>query len=67
VKEASLLGLISPAVTMTVPDITLHPRPAAVLSDTKLKGDHLVTAQYYRLPEEARQLLAGQLCLALAN
>lgn len=33
----------------------------------KLKGDHLVTAQYDKLPEEARQRLAQELALFYAE
>lgn len=62
-KEAALLAVIRPAVTMPVPDLVLHPGPPMFSRHHKLKGDHLVTAQYDQLAPEARQSLAEQMAL----
>ncbi len=61
IKEASLLALVRPAVTMPVPDLTLHEGPPLYSRHQKLKGDHLVTAQYEGLPEPARNALGRQM------
>lgn len=67
VKEAGLLAVIRPAVTMPVPDLTLHPGPPLFSRHGKLKGGHLVTAQYERLPEPARRRLAERMALFYAE
>jgi hypothetical protein len=67
VKEASLLAVIRPAVTMNVPALTLHPGPPLFTRHVKLHGEHLVSAQYARLPEGARQRLADQMALFYAE
>ena len=46
VREAGLLAVIRPAVTMPVPDLTLHPGPPLFSRHRKLKGEHLLRAQY---------------------
>ncbi|BCH20656.1 hypothetical protein MesoLjLc_04310 [Mesorhizobium sp. L-8-10] len=61
IKEASLLALVRPAVTMSVPDLTLHEGPPMYSRHRKLRGDHLVAAQYDRLPEPARDALGRRL------
>ena len=67
VKEANLLAVIRPAVTMPVPDLTLHPGPSLFSRHEKLKGEHLIAARYDRLPERARQRLAEQMALFYAE
>ena len=66
-READLLSVIRPAVTMPVPDLTLHPGPPLFSRHEKLKGEHLVTARYGRLPEPARGRLAEQMALFYAE
>ncbi len=61
IKEASLLALVRPAVTMHVPELTLHEGPPLYSRYHKLMGDHLVTAQYHQLPETARDMLGRRM------
>jgi hypothetical protein len=61
VKEAGLLAVIRPAVTMPVPDLTLHDGPPVFSRHGKLRGDHLTSVHYDRLPEAARRQLADRL------
>jgi hypothetical protein len=63
VREAGLLALVRPAVSMPVPDLTLHLGPPLFSRHGKLKGEHLATAQYDRLPEQACRQLAGRMAL----
>lgn len=67
VREASLLAVIRPAVTMPVPSLTLHPGPPLFSRHEKLQGEHLLTARYERLPERARRRLAEQMALFYAE
>ncbi|MEO9336343.1 aminoglycoside phosphotransferase family protein [Mesorhizobium sp. SB112] len=60
-KEARLLEIVRPAVSLPIPDLALHQGPPLFSSHQKLKGDHLVTAQYETLPEQARQWLAAEM------
>ena len=58
VKEASLLGVIRPRVSMAVPDLRILESGRHLFSlHEKLRGEHLVTVDYDRLPEDARQHL----------
>ncbi|QCI67661.1 phosphotransferase family protein [Phreatobacter stygius] len=57
-READLLGVIRPVVTMPVPDLTLCAGPPLFSRHAKLAGDHLVSAQYDLLPIDTRQRLA---------
>jgi aminoglycoside phosphotransferase (APT) family kinase protein len=57
--EASLLTVIRPAVTMPVPDLAVFPGPPPFSRHTKLKGGHLLAADYAGLPSSAQQDLAG--------
>lgn len=65
--EAALLRVIRPAVTMPVPDLRLNPGPPLFSRHAKLKGEHLVTAQYDRLPDDARRRLAAAMALFYAE
>lgn len=56
-KEAALLAVIRPSVSMTVPESVIHNGPPLFSRHTKLKGEHLLTAEYVELPEDARQRL----------
>ncbi|WP_026872332.1 phosphotransferase family protein [Inquilinus limosus] len=60
-KEAALLAVIRPAVSLPVPDLALVEGPPLFSRHTKVPGEHLLTAQYDRLPEEARRRLAEDL------
>jgi aminoglycoside phosphotransferase (APT) family kinase protein len=57
IKEAALLAVIRPRVTMTVPEMRLHAGPPLFSSHPKLHGEHLIGAQYATLNETARRLL----------
>lgn len=60
-REASLLAIVRPAVTLTVPALTLVPGPPLFSRHAKIPGDHLVTTQYVQLPDGARDRLAADL------
>lgn len=66
-REATLLAVIRPAVTMTVPHLILHPGPPLFSRHEKIPGEHLVTAQYDRLPEELLSDLAEQMAVFYAE
>jgi hypothetical protein len=68
IVEASVLGIVRPAVTLPVPHLTLHGRPPTRFSrHDKIAGEHLLTAEYERLPERDRQRLACDLALFYAE
>lgn len=67
VREAALLAVIRPAVSMPVPDLAIHPGPPLFSRHEKLKGEYLVTDQYDRLPEDARQRLGERMALFYAE
>ncbi|OHV83614.1 phosphotransferase family protein [Rhizobium sp. LCM 4573] len=60
-REAGLLAVIRPAVSLPVPDLRIHPGPPLFSRHEKLSGEHLVTAEYEALPEAARQKLGQAL------
>lgn len=60
-REASLLAVVRPAVSMPVPDLTLHSGPPLFSRHEKIRGGHLLTEQYDRLTEQARRDLAERL------
>jgi hypothetical protein len=62
-REAGLLGVIRPAVTMPVPDLVFHPGPPPFSRHVKLKGGQLLTRDYEALPDGARQRLAADMAL----
>jgi hypothetical protein len=66
-SEAGLLAAIRPAVSMAVPELTIHPGPPLFSRHVKLKGEHLLAAQYELLPIEARQHLAADMALFYAE
>lgn len=57
-REAAMLAIVRPRVTLPVPDLTFFDGPPSFSKHTKLKGDHLETAQYERLRRTAQQQLA---------
>lgn len=60
-KEARLLSVIRPKVSMPVPDLRIQQGPTLFSIHEKLKGEHLVSNEYERLPEPARQQLGEML------
>ena len=60
-KEAALLGVIRPSLSMALPDMRIHDGPPIFSSHTKLQGEHLITEDYDALPEEDRQRLGDDL------
>jgi aminoglycoside phosphotransferase (APT) family kinase protein len=60
-REASLLRLVRPAVSMPVPDLAIIDGPGLFSRHDKLKGDHLTTDVYDGLPEDARRRLGDEL------
>lgn len=67
VVEASVLEVVRPAVTLPVPHLTLHGAQPLFSRHDKIAGDHLLTAQYERLPERDRQRLTCDLALFYAE
>jgi aminoglycoside phosphotransferase (APT) family kinase protein len=61
IREARLLAALRPVVTLPVPDLVMHRGPPLFSRHTKLKGEHLLTAHYERIPNAARDALAGGL------
>ncbi|MGH6859628.1 MAG: aminoglycoside phosphotransferase family protein [Phyllobacterium sp.] len=60
-KEAALLAIIRPAVSMPVPDLAVVEGPPLFSVHGKLQGRHLATADYESLPEDARRQLGDAL------
>ncbi|MDQ8728605.1 aminoglycoside phosphotransferase family protein [Bradyrhizobium sp. LHD-71] len=56
-REASLLAVVRPHVSMPVPEMRIHHGPPVFSCHTKLHGEHLLTEGYHRLPETARDRL----------
>jgi Ser/Thr protein kinase RdoA (MazF antagonist) len=67
VSEAGILAVIRPAVTMPVPDLTLHSGPPLLSRHVKLKGEHLLTRQYELMPVEPRERLGAEMALFYAE
>jgi len=61
VREASVLAVVRPSVSMTVPDLSIERGPPLFSRHPKLKGGHLLTADYDALPEDARRRLGNDL------
>ena len=60
-KEAALLGIIRPSLSMALPDMRIHDGPPIFSSHTKLQGEHLIAEDYHALPEENRRRLGDDL------
>ncbi|MGK9167272.1 aminoglycoside phosphotransferase family protein [Inquilinus limosus] len=60
-RKEALLAVSRPAVSLPVPDLVLVEGPPLFSRHTKIPGEHLLTAQYHQLPEEARWRLAEDL------
>jgi hypothetical protein len=61
VREAALLAVVRPSVSMTVPDLSIEHGPPLFSRHPKLEGGHLLTADYDALPEHARHRLGNDL------
>ncbi|WP_064692338.1 phosphotransferase family protein [Rhizobium aegyptiacum] len=61
VKEAALLEIVRPSLSMAVPDMRIHDGPPIFSSHAKLEGEHLITEDYEALGEGDRQRLADDL------
>jgi Ser/Thr protein kinase RdoA (MazF antagonist) len=60
-KEAALLAVIRPEVSLPVPDLVLEEGPPLISRHRKIPGEHLLTKHYAELPEAARRRLAEDL------
>jgi aminoglycoside phosphotransferase (APT) family kinase protein len=71
VREAALLAIIHPAVTLPTPNMTLHSGghwgPPLFSRHDKLRGGYLEPSVYAELGEAARDRLAGDLALFYAQ
>jgi aminoglycoside phosphotransferase (APT) family kinase protein len=67
VREAALLAIIHPAVTLPAPRMTLHDGPPLFSRHDKLQGGYLEPAVYAQLGEPARDRLAQDLALFYAQ
>lgn len=66
-REAALLAAVRPRLTMATPDMTVHEGPPLFSLHGKLPGGTLDRDGYKRLDEEARQRLADDIALFLAE
>lgn len=60
-KEAALLELIRPSLSMAVPDMQVHDGPPIFSSHAKLQGEHLLAEDYEDLSGETRRRLGDDL------
>ncbi|AKD56624.1 phosphotransferase family protein [Spirosoma radiotolerans] len=60
-REATMLAVVHQQLTLPVPDLVFFDTAQPFSKHTKLKGDHLVTAQYELLGNQAKQRLAKEL------
>ena len=67
VREAALLAIVHPAVTLPTPNMTLHEGPPLFSRHDKLRGVHLEPPIYAELPERARDSVAEDLALFYAE
>jgi hypothetical protein len=67
VREAALLAIIRPGVTLPTPHMTLHDGPPLFSRHEKLCGGYLEPAVYAALDEPARDRLADDLALFYAE
>lgn len=66
-REAAVLRLIRPRLTLAVPDMRLHEAPMLCSEHEKLPGDHLDAAGYAALSEPARARLAADMARLFAE
>jgi len=67
VREAALLSLIRPAVTLLTPNIAIHEGPPLFSRHDKLRGGYLEHSLYAELSHLARDRLAHDLALFYAE
>jgi Ser/Thr protein kinase RdoA (MazF antagonist) len=60
-REAALLAVLRPQLSIPVPDIRIHHGPPLFSRHDKLHGEHLLTEDYNKLPEETRGMLGATL------
>lgn len=60
-REAGILALVGPVVSMPVPVLTMIESPAPFSRHRKIPGDHLLAVQYAGLNERQRDRMADQL------
>ncbi len=65
--EAAILDTLRPVLTMRIPQMTLHAGPPLFSVHAKLKGEHLLAADYPQLREESRQNLAAEMARFFAE
>lgn len=61
--EAGILAAVRPAVAMPLPEQRLYAGPSLFSCHAKLKGEHLLAAQYEKLPMAARDRLTADVAL----
>ncbi|UDF31291.1 UNVERIFIED_ORG: aminoglycoside phosphotransferase family protein [Roseateles sp. XES5] len=66
-REATILAVLRPHVTMRVPDLRLHEGTPLFSEHAIIPGAHLETAGYEALPEAARQALGEGLARFYAD
>lgn len=66
-REAAILAVVRPQITMRVPNLRLHAGPPLFSEHAIIPGEHLETAQYDALPEAARQALGAALARFYAD
>jgi hypothetical protein len=66
-REAAILAIARPALTLAVPDLQLHEGPPLFSSHLKLKGRQIEADDYAKLPEAARQRLGEDLARFFAE
>ncbi|HLZ82466.1 MAG TPA: phosphotransferase [Caulobacteraceae bacterium] len=67
VREAALLAVIHPAITLPTPNMTLHDGPPLFSRHDKVRGGYLEPPLYAALGEVARDRLAQDLALFYAQ
>ncbi|GAB3957303.1 aminoglycoside phosphotransferase family protein [Spirosoma harenae] len=60
-KEANMLAIVRSKVTLPVPNLEFFDAPRPFSRHTKLKGEHLITAQYELLNDSAKHRLANDI------
>ncbi|GAB4048690.1 phosphotransferase family protein [Spirosoma litoris] len=60
-REATMLTVIRPRVTIKVPDLEFFEKPVAFSKHTKLKGEPITKAQYELLGKAAKMSLAADI------
>ncbi len=61
IKEAALLAVARPALSMTVPNLRIHQGPPLFSSHEKIHGQHLIGADHATLSGASRDRLAAEI------